>query len=216
MSSADVSPDGHSEAHSHTTTNVDPGPGDAAFRPDTLLTIIKGHGEGLSEYELLQAIYRHHRQPRPSLADPLVLFQQHFCLFHALYRLRDQLHELGQGTLLIDVMNIRWLALAPEHGQQLAVNDSLRSYYLDSGHLNTTDRAGVEQLLDGFWRGLVVDSERAAALALLGLAEPVSWLQIKRCYRRQISACHPDRGGCSVQASRLNRAVAVLERCYRR
>lgn len=183
--------------------------------PETLLATIKAHRDGLSEYQLLKLIYQGSDTKPPDLADSLVLFQQHFYLFHTLYLLRDKLHALQSGTLVIDVLNIQWLPSAEASGSQPSINDSLRSYYLDLSNLNNTDRDQVEDLLTGFWRAMADNSEQSIALEALALTEPVTWSEIKKRYRQSISECHPDRGGCHKAAAKLNNAMAILERCYR-
>ncbi|BFM05776.1 DNA-J related domain-containing protein [Halioxenophilus aromaticivorans] len=180
-----------------------------------LLSIIKRHPKGLSEYQLLTLVYEQNSaQGLPNLRDSLVLFQQHFCLFHSLYLLREGLHRDNQGTLLIDVLNIQWLPAVGCGENMMAVPDSLREYYLNTENLCATSRDQVEALLDGFWCRMLASSEQTEALETLGLAQPVSWPDIKKRYRQCLSECHPDRGGSHDQAVKYNQAIAVLERCY--
>lgn len=180
-----------------------------------LLTIIKSHPQGISEYQLLTTVYQQNQeQTLPNLRDSLVLFQQHFCLFHSLYKLRDDLHQTQQGTLLIDVLNIQWLPAVGRGDNMMAMPDSLREYYLDVSNLAGTSRAQVEQLLSGFWQRMIADDDQASALQTLGLEQPVSWAEIKKRYRQCVSRCHPDRGGSHLETTKYNEAIAVLERCY--
>ncbi len=180
-----------------------------------LLAIIKSRPDGLSEYQLLTSIYNQCQdQELPDLRDSLVLFQQHFCLFHSLYKLRDSLHQQQQGTLIIDVLGIRWLPAVGRGDNMMAVPDRLRDYYLDVNNLADTSRSQVEALLTDFWQKMVADVEQEAALQTLGLEQPVSWVDIKRRYRQCLSKCHPDRGGSHSETVKFNQAIAVLERCY--
>jgi len=183
---------------------------------DELLAIIKAKPGGLAEYELLNALYAGlPKDQRPNLSDSLVLFQQHFCLFHALYKLRDDLHKLQAGTLAIDVLKIQWLATQPQLPNSIAVSDPLREYYLNLENLSATDRAGVEGLLSSFWERLLANSEKHIALAVLDLAEPVTWAEVKMRYRQRLNECHPDKGGDHETTLKLNEAMAILKRCYR-
>jgi DnaJ-domain-containing protein 1 len=51
---------------------------------------------------------------------------------------------------------------------------------------------------------------RAAALALLGLAEGAVPAEIRAAHRRLMRAAHPDRGGDAALAARLNQARDLL------
>lgn len=188
----------------------------AQVQDDSLLGLVKSHPEGLSEYDLLTQLFAGLPDAeRPNLSDSLVLFQQHFCLFHRLYALNDRLLATDEGCLRISALCIQWLPASEASNQALAEADPLRDYYLDASNLEGTDRAAVESLLDDFWARFVDTAERDAALALLDLQHPVSYPEIKRRYRQRVSACHPDKGGDHQQTLALNDAFAVLKQCYR-
>lgn len=59
-------------------------------------------------------------------------------------------------------------------------------------------------------RGPRSDMTRAEALAVLGLAEGASDVEIKAAHRRLIRRTHPDAGGTADLAARINRAKDVL------
>lgn len=182
---------------------------------EKLLAIIKSHPDGLSEYQLLTLIYQDCVEvDLPNLSDSLVLFQQHFCLFHALYRLRDHLHLMQAGTLLIGVLKIQWLPAVVGQTAVPGEHDGLRDYYLNTDNLANASRDQVEDLLSSFWQRMLIDSEQHLALEALGLTEPVTWQDIKKRYRQCVSVCHPDRGGSHIETVKLNEAMAILERCY--
>lgn len=66
---------------------------DLAALRETLYELLRAHPQGLSEYELLNLL----RTRAPAFAGerrkPLVLFQQHFLLFHCLYSLQQALQH---------------------------------------------------------------------------------------------------------------------------
>ncbi|WP_299664126.1 DNA-J related domain-containing protein [uncultured Psychromonas sp.] len=157
--------------------------------------------------------------------DNLDLFQKHFLLFHALYKLNDQLQAAQEGMLIIEALNIQFLPA--EQGQQnrandpkynlhleLANNDPLRDYYLDIENLHDTSSEDVDNLLDSFWLNMGDNSEKDSALALLDLQEPCDLVIIKKRYRQLLAKYHPDKGGCVETTKALNDAMSVLKRCY--
>lgn len=152
-----------------------------------------------------------------ALRDPLLLFQTHFLLFHALYRLSDQLAE-QQLALQIHALSIRLLprGRADAQGESLAALDPLRSYYLDWEQWLTTQGEDVEQLLKGFRQGnfAVSQGEVDAALASFELVAPVDARQIKQRYRELMSLHHPDRGGSTERVQEVNQALLILQRYY--
>lgn len=183
----------------------------AALLPRILLQL-RDHPEGLSEYELIQALGRD-GQPgfdREALRDPLGLFRTHFVLFHGLYRLREQLAERGEG-LQVHCLRIRLLGpLSAAGGQALAEPDALAAYYLDLGNMDGVDEAEVLRLIGGFWQIFSRRNARDEALEVLGLQDPVSRTEIKQQYRRLAMQHHPDRGGDTAKLQALNAAVTTL------
>ena len=157
--------------------------------------------------------------------DNLDLFQKHFLLFHALYKLDDQLQATQEGMLIIEALNIQFLpaqqsqqkiANDPGHNLhlELANNDPLRGYYLDINNLHDTSSEDVDNLLDSFWLNIGDNSEKIAALTLLELQEPCDLVMIKKRYRQLLAKYHPDKGGCVETTKALNDAMSVLKRCY--
>ncbi|WPL19627.1 DNA-J related protein [Thiorhodovibrio winogradskyi] len=196
-----------------------------------LLDILKNHPDGISEYDLLRALeQRNHAAcaSAPSRSEPghpglfcseLALFQAHFLLFNALYRLRDRLAAVGSAWLEIDVLCI---VLRPDgfgngfagscQPRALARRDPLRAYYLDIHQLTITDAQQVVDWLGDFWMRYFALESRAAALAVLGLVDPVDAQVVRRRYRELAMRLHPDRGGDADSFSRLISAKQVLER----
>lgn len=187
---------------------------------DSLLLLLQDHPQGISEYALLRLLYAPLAPAqRPDLSDTLVLFQQHFLLFHQLYRLREQLRSEQCGELEISALCIRWLPLwtAPADGLPAAA-DPLRDYYLNPEHLRQTGAAEVELLLHSFWRqlaqGPVDTAAKARALALFELPMETDWAGVRHRYRQLMALHHPDRGGCQQRSQDINAAMAVLRRCF--
>ena len=178
-----------------------------------LLRILHAHPGGITEHALFGLLARHGARAfgKEAFADDLTLFRSHFLLFHALYRLSDELARRGEGTLAIDclkILHIPFSSAAPHPG--LVRGDALRSYYLDLRHLTQTTAADLRGMLDAFWQGYRRWDKRAEALDVLGLRDPVRDAEIKATYRRLALELHPDRGGDGTALQRVNAAVAIL------
>jgi len=194
------------------------------YQNSTLLNIIKSQPAGIKEYDLLKLLQEQlPENERITRFDNLVLFQQHFLLFHALYKLNDQLYAEQAGQLLIGALNIQWLpnntdkyvnSLVGTIPFELVQSDPLRKYYLDLNNLQDTSIEDVDNLLASFWVTFSDDDEKAAALALFELEEPCDLVMIKKRYRELLSIHHPDKGGCVEMTQSLNDAMALLKRCY--
>lgn len=176
-----------------------------------LLEILHRHPGGLSEYELFAALDRAGQSAygKTAFADEHTLFCRHFLLFNALYRLADDLHRDGAGHLAISPLAIR---LHPYRvGEEgLDRHDALRAYYLDIRELEKISADDVMQMLGRFWSGYHRLAGRAAALGVLGLADPVDAAGIRRRYRELAMQYHPDRGGDTAQFQQLAAALRLL------
>lgn len=176
--------------------------------------ILAGSPHGMSEHELLRRLAGDEETRGPferAYDDDLSLFQAHFLLFHALYRLQERRLERGEGGVEIGVLRIRLLAPTGS-GSALADPDPLQEYYLDLDNLAAMDGPSVRELLTGFWRRFLAAGERAEALRVLGLEDPVSDEEIQRRYRRLCMEHHPDRGGETGRLQEINRAMRLLRR----
>ncbi|MCF7202145.1 DNA-J related domain-containing protein [Pseudomonas oligotrophica] len=185
---------------------------------EQLLVLLRERPEGLSEYELIQALKRRHSTHIPNLplTDKLVLFRSHFLVFNALYRLRDRLREAASAHLAISPMAIRLLPYGAGEAA-LAERDPLRDYYLDLDNLRDTDEADVERLLASFWTRMQGGDEKQAALELFELdrsSEPVTAVLVKQRYRQLVGLHHPDRGGSTERLQSINLALEILQRYY--
>lgn len=180
------------------------------------LELLRRYPDGISEYSLLKRLRGEEYAlfPRLRLGDNLGLFQSHFLLFHALYRLRDRLHAGQQGHLAISALIIE---LDDYQGgvSALSESDPLRDYYLDLSNLDETGEADVAELLSNFWRGLRLDSGKVdEALGVLELEGAEDYAQVKAQYRRLVMQHHPDRGGEAVKMHALNEALEVMRRHF--
>ena len=173
--------------------------------------LLKQNPEGLSEYELIQLLraagFFEFLGTPP--ATPHSLFIAHFLVQHSLYKIRGRALRDRQGYLEISALKIQWLPYKkPEHS--IGNPDSVRQYYLDIRNLYNTNEQDVDELLASFWIRLKNYDQRADALEMLGLEDPVDNITIKQTYRRLAMRHHPDRGGNKEQLQPINAAVKLL------
>lgn len=172
--------------------------------------IIKKDPQGLSEYDLIEELKaQDYFEFLSSPALPEELFQAHFLLFHALYLLQTQLLAQQSAVLEIHTLKIAMLPYAQAE-QALQQDDQLMAYYLDLANLENTSEDDVYQLLASFWNKMNSFENRDAALAELGLKDPVADKEIKQEYRRLIMLHHPDRGGSTEKIQKLNDVIKSL------
>lgn len=164
----------------------------------------------IGEYELMQNLksqgfFDFLSQP----ALPYELFHAHFILFHALYLLRDSFLENKSYLLIIHTLKIE---LLPYNKGETSIQETnkLRDYYLDFGNLENTSEEDVYDMLASFWIKFNNFDNREAALAELGLKDPINDKAIKKEYRRLAMQYHPDRGGDTDKLQKLNDALASL------
>jgi DnaJ-domain-containing protein 1 len=180
--------------------------------PRQLLDILRRHPAGLSEYDLFRQLQLHGYEAfsRSAFADDYTLFYQHFLLFNALYRLRDELLASREYVLQISPLAIRLSAYAPG-GDGLAQHDPLRDYYLDIRELEKLSASDVADMLGKFWSGFHRQQSRSSALQVLGLADPVEAAMIRQRYRQLAMQHHPDRGGDTHTFQQITAAMRLLE-----
>jgi DNA-J related protein/DnaJ domain len=172
---------------------------------------------GISEHELLKILRRDHPLFAAfSAREPLSLFRGHYLLFHALYRLRDRLARERRGRLVIDPLRIAWEPLAvTKPGKEVAALApgplDLAGWYTDLQRLTTVTAAEVGEWLRQFHATRLANDRRRAALAVLGLRDPVDATAIKWQYRRLAMRHHPDRGSDGQRLREIHAALAVLE-----
>ena len=76
--------------------------------------------------------------------------------------------------------------------------------------MTTVTTAEVVEWLRQFHAARQALDQRQAALATLGLCDPVDAAAIKRQYRRLAMRHHPDRGGDGQRLREIHAALAVL------
>ncbi len=177
------------------------------------LELLAQQPRGMSEHELLQRLRSDEYAlfPPSALDDHLGLFQSHFLLFHALYRLRDRL--LGGQRHLLQISALSIVLQDYREGEaRLCEADPLRDYYLELNNLDQTDEADVVELLAAFWQRMQLGEPQrvAAALEVLELEQAVDFGQVQHQYRRLMMRHHPDRGGEATRVHALNEALAVM------
>jgi hypothetical protein len=179
-----------------------------------LLEILRAHPLGLSEYELFNILAESGESDfdRKAWQSEHALFCQHFLLFHALYRLRDLLHEQQQACLEISALRIRLSEWQDSKQCLPSEADPLREFYLDITQLEKISADDVQQMLGDFWLRFHKNECRREALAVLGLEDPVSDDDIKQRYRRLVMQHHPDRGGDDTTLQKINAAMSILTR----
>lgn len=194
-----------------------------------VLRVLREQASGISEYELLKRIEadgEHFAQVEGAdckQADgahfkqvdgdgQLALFQKHFMIMNALYRLQDSLWRDESVWLTVSPLRIAIETKTDAREQQVAAHgdDALRNYYLDWQQFLATDSAAVSALLASFWTRYAAHDQRAAALTTLQLGEDADWDAIRQQYRRLAAASHPDRGGDAAQFLAVRAAYEIL------
>ncbi len=176
--------------------------------------ILAAQPEGITEHLLFMRLAERGENAfgEQAFSGDLALFQSHFMLFHSLYQLRAELRKRGHGDLEIHCLNIQWHPRAEFTEEALALLDPLQTYYEDINNLTSTGEEDVSTMLLDFWSLLDLDGERADALNILGLQDPVEVEQIKARYRQLALNMHPDRGGDEQDIRQLNTAMDSLMR----
>ena len=180
----------------------------------SLYRLLEQHPDGLSEFELLRALQQQDGNDfGPDLfGDDLAMYRAHFLLFHALYRLRDELQQGQKALLDIHVLNIRLLPWQQASEQAIGQADPLREFYLDLDNLEDTSLADVEAMLGQFWTRYFANEKRAQALQVLGLELDADNDEVEKRFRALAMQHHPDRGGELDRFQALQEAVAILRR----
>ena len=165
-----------------------------------------------------------------------MLFQTHFLVFNALYKLQIKWRESGEGQLDIHTtkillrgdiqpQNIQPQNIPPQNKDatqaqtHLAGLDPLASYYLNLDNLKGTSEADVAALLDDFWRQMAgqklgvpntKDRDKACDVLKLDKQNILTLNSLKAHYRKALLKVHPDRGGNVEEAQQVIQAYRVL------
>ena len=171
---------------------------------------LEKHPDSIGEYDLMQLLKSYgyfDYLSEPAL--PHELFQAHFILFHSLYLLHDLF--LNNKKHLLDIHTLKIQLLPYQEGENsLQLDNKLKEYYLDFNNLENTSEDDVYDMLTLFWNKFNRFDNREAALAEIGLKDPVDDKDIKQAYRSLIMQHHPDRGGDTGKLQKLNNAIKSL------
>lgn len=170
----------------------------------------------LSEFELIKQL----QHPPYSLfnasvfKDELSLFQTHFVVHNALYRLRDK--GLASGQFDIDTLTTQFrIILLSDSDSKELTNQArpevvkLREYYLDWDNFAKTDKDDVCDLLSSFWQCYANfdikqnQQQLDTALEAMGFDQLPNKKELKLKYKQLSNSFHPDKGGSSEQFSLL-------------
>ena len=185
-----------------------------------ILTLLKQHPDGLSEFELLRALQAAYPMLDTLADEPnLKLFRQHFFIMNALYQLQRRVWQ-DDGVKLdilptcvrIEISSTEQIALATTSELSDSVEAKLADYYLDWRSYDETNEEDVAALLDSFFHGLDNASEKQQAYKKLALTDSASESEIKRQYRKLVHYAHPDRGGSAEDFIELRHAFEVLSK----
>ena len=200
---------------------------------DSLLLLKPTLTLGISEFDLIALLKRppYSLFDEDALRDPLMLFQTHFLVFHALYKLQIKWRESGEGRLDIHTTKIllrddiqpQNIPLQNKDATQaqthLAGLDPLASYYLNLDNLKGTSEADVAALLDDFWRQMAGQKlgvpntkvrDKACDVLKLDKQDILTLNSLKAHYRKALLKVHPDRGGNVEEAQQVIQAYRVL------
>ena len=195
---------------------------------DSLLLLKPTLTLGISEFDLIALLKRppYSLFDEDALRDPLMLFQTHFLVFHALYKLQIKWRESGEGRLDIHTTKILLRGdIQPQNKDatqaqtHLAGLDPLASYYLNLDNLKGTSEADVAALLDDFWRQMAgqklgvpntKDRDKACDVLKLDKQDILTLNSLKAHYRKALLKVHPDRGGNVEEAQQVIQAYRVL------
>ncbi|KMT65347.1 DNA-J related domain-containing protein [Catenovulum maritimum] len=161
------------------------------------------------------------KQPPYQLIKPFaqdnqfLLFQQHFILYNALYKLRDIWFNQNKAHIEIGLARVS-ISKQITNSEALTKLDTLRSYYLNWDNLLNTDEAQVETLLDNFWqqisiKPLVDKSDVEKAFVILEINSDANANEIKQAYKGLCLKHHPDRGGDQTKITEINWAWSILK-----
>jgi hypothetical protein len=172
-------------------------------------------GRVFSEHELIKCLQAGDAAIPALAGSPrLALFQTHFLVMNALYRLQEQLFD-ENIHLHISPMEIFLQSLSEVATNAVAENGSqsaLKRYYCDWDHFQSTDEQDVEQMLGHFWQHYLAPDKQADAYRTLQLEPGVGLPAIQEAYRRMASLSHPDRGGDAAEFMLVREAYEVLSK----
>lgn len=185
-----------------------------------LETELLSETEPMREHELIQRLQGapYELFDEQALSGSLQLFQTHFILFNALYRLREKwrqekLFELSIHTLAIVKKPYE------EYEEALVSKDVLADYYLNWEHFESTRANDVDDLLNSFWNRVQgirqppaqAELDKAMQVMEFEESEVTDKGNLKRRYRQLLHRHHPDKGGSKQQVQEVKWAYTILQ-----
>jgi len=182
-----------------------------------ILRLLKKSTDEISEYDLIKYLESNGVEFSQENSSDLALFKKHFLVMNALYQLQGEL--LTDGFYLsISSLSIKIEEILDASESTVLVDDTdikLSQYYLDWDNYDKTSQSDVEDLLNGFWKQYFAYDQQEQALKVLELSAESNWDEIQQSYRRKVSQCHPDKGGCRTVFIEIREAYEILKCCYR-
>lgn len=191
--------------------------------PEPVLSLLQGQLETIllqlpaeaTEQQLLQRLGLK-LQPIPDEPADFMLFRQHFILYHLLYRIQHQWQaqqfcwlEIGLAKTIVNVWTVADTPRQP---------DEKAAYYLSWQYYYQMTPATLAEQLQQFWQDYIslppkqsIKYTTEQALSQISLSQwPCTVAELKKAYRQQALACHPDRGGNAEHFRQLNLAYRYL------
>lgn len=112
-----------------------------------VLSELRQHPEGVSEYYLMRTLDRQHAFDELDAAGVLALYRKHFIIMNALYDLQDILWQEEGRVLQISPVHIELHKSCGEH-DRVEPNPILSEYYLDWCNFEQTTSEDVLNLME--------------------------------------------------------------------
>jgi len=162
-----------------------------------------------TEYKLMQFLQSEHPDFFEALGDSPSLYQKHFILFNALYRLRNKLIE-QRKSIIIEPTKIRVIDV-DSNTSELSYSDNLSEFYLARENLNLSEKE-VAEMLSLFWQKYLAIDQKAEALRCFDLTDStrINKRIIKKRYAKLAKLHHPDHGGDSDEFIKIKKSAEVL------
>ncbi|NKC20544.1 DNA-J related domain-containing protein [Pseudoalteromonas galatheae] len=173
--------------------------------------------QSLKVHTIAAALMEQQQLPRLDEDENKNLFKRNFLIMNALYQLQQEVFAEGQ-YLHVEALNIY---LSPHSGEhQLALDDPLRSYYLDWQHYETSGEE-VSALLDNFWQRFAFNGARRqidikadelnAIKTRWRLPNSYDRRVLSQCWRKLALTHHPDKSGDEETFKRLMNEYEILK-----
>lgn len=173
--------------------------------------------QSLKVHTIAAALMEQQQLPRLDEDENKNLFKRNFLIMNALYQLQQEVFAEGL-YLHVEALNIY---LAPQLGEHsLALDDPLRSYYLDWQHYETSSEE-VSVLLDNFWQQFTFSGARQqlaikhdelnAIKTRWQLPEDYDRRMLSQCWRKLALTHHPDKSGDEETFKRLMNEYEILK-----